>query len=173
MAFLSGFSLDNPPPAEEFRLQKEGPKTIRDKSAPMAEVYIWAAAGTFALVGFGMAKRLGLLDEVPRDPKARVAGYAAGALAVIKDQLIGSQIQTWSEQRVEYVKKGTPSVLWVENGSLFCRQGFEQESFPLGDLGSLSFALSGDEMQIEISTAETGGARHTAQVSVPILSKSA
>jgi hypothetical protein len=139
----------------------------------MAEVYIWAAAGGFCLFGYGMARRLGLLDEVPRDPKARVASYASAVLMVVKDQLIASQIQTWSPDRVEYVKKGANGALWVENGALQCRYGKEQESFPVGDRGRLSFSLDGDEMSIEIFTAETGGAEHTARVSVRMLQRSA
>jgi hypothetical protein len=139
----------------------------------MAELYIWAAAGTFALVGYGTARKLGLFDEVPRDPKARVAGYASVALSVVKEQLIGSSLESWSEQRVEYVQRGARSCLWVEDGALCFRSGPSQESFPLGDLGRLSFALSGDEMSIEIVTAETGGAEHSSQLTVRVLPKSA
>lgn len=139
----------------------------------MAEVYLWAAAGGFALLSYGMAKRLGLLDEVPRDPKARVASYASGVLLVIKDQLIGSQVVSWDSGRVDYLHKGATCALWVENGALHCKQGPVQESFPVGDRGGLTFQLVGEEMSIEILTAETGGAEHTAQISVRMLTRSA
>ena len=139
----------------------------------MAEMYLWAAAGGFCLFTFGMAKRLGLLDEVPRDPKARVASYASAVLMVLKDQLIGSQVESWEPDRVEYLKKGATGALWVENGAVHCRHGKDQESFPIGDQGRLLFALNGDEMSVEIHSAETGGAQHTAQVSIRVLLKSA
>lgn len=139
----------------------------------MAEMYLWAAAGGFALIGYGMAKRLGLLDEVPRDPKARVASYASGVLLVIKDQLIGSQVLEWEKGRVEYLHKGASCALWVENGSLHCRQGPVEELFPLGDRGELTFQLIDEEMSVQIFAAETDGAEHTAHVSVRMLCKSA
>jgi hypothetical protein len=135
----------------------------------MAELYLWATAGTFALVGIGMARHLGLLDEVPRDPKARVAGYSSAVLMVLKDQLIGSQLESWNEHRVEYIRKGAASSLWVEDGALICRQGQEQLLYPVGDLGKLAFSFSGDEMSIQIRTAESGGAEHSTQVTVRML----
>lgn len=139
----------------------------------MAEVYLWAAAGGFALLGYGMAKRLGLLDDVPRDPKARVASYASGVLLVLKDQLIGSQVLAWDSGRVEYLHKGANCALWVESGALHCQQGPLKESFPVGDSGRLTFELVGEEMSVEILAAEAGGAEHTARVSVRVLAKSA
>lgn len=135
----------------------------------MAEVYIWAAAGGFCLFGYSMAKRLGLLDEVPRDPKARVAAYSSAVLMVVKDQLVGSQLKAWQVDRVEYIHKGAPGAIWVEDGALQCRQGKHQEAFPLGDLGRLAFSLKDNEMSVEILAAETDGAEHSSQVSIRML----
>lgn len=139
----------------------------------MAEVYMWAAAGGFALFGYTMAKRLGLLDEVPRDPKARVASYSSNVLMVVKDQLFGAQLLSLTSERVDYIHKGARSSLWVENGALQCLYGKEQESFPVGDLGKLVFTLIGDEVSVQIVTSETDGAEHSTQVHVRVLPKSA
>lgn len=116
-----------------------------------------------------MAKRLGLLDEVPRDPKARVASYASAVLVVVKDQLVGSRIASWQNDRVEYIHRGARGEMWVEDGALQCRHGKEQGSFPIGDLGRLTFSLQGEEMSIEIVAAETGGAEHSSQLSIRML----
>ncbi len=132
----------------------------------MAEIYLWAAASGFALVSYTLSKRLGLLDPVPRDPKARVAAYSSAALSVIKDQLIGSDLQEWESAKVRYLKNGQPAQLWVENGALFCRGNHGQESFPIGDLGTLDFHYDQEQMHIKILAAETGGAEHSSQVSL-------
>ena len=139
------------------------------KRLAMAEMFLWAAAGGFALFGYTTARRLGLLDHVPRDPKARVAAYSSGILMVLKDQLIGSQVTHWEDQRVEYIKRGAASALWVEDGAVHCLYGKEQESFPIGDRGHLAIAMQGDEMLVKIFAAESGGAEHDTQVSIRVL----
>ena len=135
-------------------------------SSAMAELFLWAAAGSFALVGYTLAKRLGLLDPVPRDPKARVEAYSWAAVSVIKDQLLGSDLQHCESARVSYLKDGLPGELWFESGALFCKGQHGQESFPIGDLGDLDFSYSEQQIHVKIRTAETAGAEHSTQISL-------
>ena len=135
----------------------------------MAEMLAWAAAGAFCLVGYGMGHRLGLFDEVPRDPKARVASYSSAVMLVFKDQLFSAHLEAWSPQSIQYVKENKTGLLWVENGALHCRHGAEKGSFPIGDLGNLRFSLDGHDLSMEIFAAETNGAEHSAQISVRVL----
>ena len=137
----------------------------------MAEIYIWAAASGFALVGYTMSKRLGLLDDVPRDPKARVAAYSSAALSALKEQLIGSDLQAWEATKVSYLKNGKPGVFWVENGELHCQGSRGDESYPIGDRGTLQFSYANDELLVEIFTAETDGAEHSSQVTLRMAKK--
>lgn len=140
----------------------------------MAEMALWAVAGGFALASYSMAKRLGLLDAVPRDPQARVAHYSSAALSVVKDQLIGSELEDWELERVSYVKAGQRSCLWVEEGALHCRHGDRTETFPVGDKGHLAFSLEGEDMSVKIYAAESSGAERTSHASVRVrLRKSA
>jgi hypothetical protein len=120
-----------------------------------------------------MAKRLGLLDPVPRDPTARVAHFSSNVLCVVKDQLIGAELESWETRRVDYFRGGKRGAIWVDGGVVWCRLGDGQESFPLGDRGSLTFAWEGNEMSVTIHTAESGGAERTSNVSVRMLQKSA
>ncbi len=136
------------------------------KGLAMAEIYIWAAASGFALVGYTMSKRLGLLDEVPRDPKARVAAYSSSALGALKEQLIGSELQSWEPSKISYLKNGTPGNFWVENGALHCKSSRGEESHPIGDLGTLSFSYIDEELLVTILAAETDGAEHSSQVTL-------
>lgn len=134
----------------------------------MAEVYLWAAAGGFCLFGYGMARRLGLLDEVPRDPKARVASFASEALLLVKEQLIGAQILECAPDRVVYIQRGAKSLLWNEPGLLQCEEGKVRRSVPLGDQGKLEFSWQNEEILVTILTAESEGAEHQAQVALPV-----
>jgi hypothetical protein len=159
-------------PSRVGRLLEEGAEA-NGKRGAMAEVSLWAAAGGVALFSFGMAKKLGLLDPVPRDPVARVAHYSSNVLSVVKDQLIGAELESWEAHRVAYSREGKRGSIWVENGVVHCRLGDGLEVFPIGDQGSLTFAWEGGQMSIEIHTAESDGAERTSTVSVRMLQKSA
>lgn len=139
----------------------------------MAEIYLWAAASGFALVGYTLSKRLGLLDPVPRDPKARVAAYSSAALCLLKDQLVGSDLDSWDPSKVSYFKNNQPGQLWVERGALHCQGAHGQECFPIGDRGTVEFSYRQEQLHVSILAAETGGAEHSSQISLRLPQRAA
>ena len=58
----------------------------------------------FTILAYVTTRKLGLLDPVPRDPKARVAGYTSSILSLLKVQLIHSRLEQWEPGRIRFVK---------------------------------------------------------------------
>ena len=120
------------------------------------------------LLAYLSMKRLGLLDPVPRDPKARVASYTSAVLSLLKDRLIQSQLQTCEPERVHYVKGPASGAIWMAGGEVHFQSGANETTLPLGDKGELTFELQGRELSVTITAAESDGAHHSVQVSLPL-----
>ena len=113
-------------------------------------------------------KRLGLLDPVPRDPKARVASYTSAVLSMLKDRLIHSRLEACQPQRVDFVKGPASGTIWMADGEVHLQSGTNKTSLPLGDKGELAFDLQGGELSVTITAAESDGDHHSVQVSLPL-----
>lgn len=124
----------------------------------------------FAVIAYLTTRRLGLLDPVPRDPKARVAAYTSSILSKLKEQLIQSRLKQCEPARVSYVNGATEGVIWLDGGNVHFEEGNSKSELPLGDMGNLTFALQGSELSVSIVAAESSGAEHSVQVSLPLAS---
>lgn len=124
----------------------------------------------FVILAYVMTRKLGLLDAVPRDPQARVASYTSSVLSLLKDQLIHSRLEKWEAGRVTYMKGKAEASIWVEDGEVHFQQGEQQSTLPLGDKGKLTFELVGSALSVTIVAAESSGAEHSTEVSLPLAS---
>ena len=120
------------------------------------------------LLAYLAMKRLGLPDPVPRDPKARVASYTSAVLSLLKERLIHSRLQACEPQRVEFVKGPASGAIWLAGGEVHVQSGGNETTLPLGDKGELTFDLQGRELSVTITAAESNGAHHSVQVSLPL-----
>lgn len=124
----------------------------------------------FAVLAYITTRKLGLLDPVPRDPKARVASYASSVMSLLKNQLIHCKLEKWESGRVSYRKGASSEAIWVEDGYVHWQRGGKKESLPLGDKGQLTFELQGSELLVAIVAAEASGAEHSVELSLPLAS---
>lgn len=123
----------------------------------------------FVIFAYVTTRRLGLLDPVPRDPKARVASYTSSVMSLLKDQLIGSEVRQWAPERVCFVKGAREGAIWVEQGQVHFQQGQSQSELPLGDKGHLTFDVRGSEISIAIVAAEEdSGAEHSVGITLQL-----
>lgn len=126
----------------------------------------------FVIFAYITTRRLGLLDPVPRDPKARVASYTSSVMSLLKDQLIGSEVREWTPHRISFTKGAKEGSIWVEQGQVHFQQGPDQSELPLGDKGDLTFDVRGSELSVAIlASEEESGVEHSVAVTLNLANR--
>lgn len=117
---------------------------------------VYLMSGLLAYYAYCEARRLGLLEEVPYDDKARERLRAGQLLVLLKSRLSQIELIQWQSDRLVYRRQGEECRLWVHQDNLYfeSQNGNEELLHQLGRGRQLKFRREGSQLAVEVISSE-------------------